>query len=66
MQLYKGIMQDLFPNVKPPQIERRTILKTFEERCKKNSLQATTWFSEKVTSYIFCNVVILKENDHLN
>ena len=48
MQLYKGIMQDLFPDVKPPQIERQAILKTFEAQCKKSSLQATAWFSEKV------------------
>ena len=48
IQLYKGIIQDLFPNFKPPQIERKPIIKTFEERCKKNSLQATPWFCEKV------------------
>ena len=49
MLLYKGIIQDLFPDVNPPQIERKPIIKTFEERCKKNSLQATPWFSEKVS-----------------
>ena len=48
MQLYKGIMQDLFPNVKCPQNEKKVILAKFEERCKKNCLQATPWFSEKV------------------
>ena len=48
MQLYKGITQDLFPDVKPPQHDRQIILKTFEERCKKKGLQATPWFSEKV------------------
>ena len=55
MLLYKGIIQDLFPDVKPPQIERKPIIKTFEERCKKNSLQATPWFSEKV---IYVNSLI--------
>ena len=71
MQLYKGIIQDLFPKVKPPQIERKTILTTFEERCKKNSLQATPWFSEKVTyhfNYVstFCFMLNSKKIPHLN
>ena len=60
MQLYKGIMQDLFPNVKCPQNEKKVILAKFEERCKKNCLQATPWFSEKVCLmlYIFIHTYI--------
>ena len=68
MQLYKGIMQDLFPNVKCPQNEKKVILGKFEERCKKNCLQATPWFSEKVcinAIYVSSYYIYIPEELHI-
>lgn len=46
--LFRGILRDMFPGVKPPEVGREQLLEALREKCAESNLQPTQWFLEKV------------------
>eukprot|EP00095_Tigriopus_kingsejongensis_P002576 maker-scaffold274_size229011-snap-gene-1.23 protein:Tk02576 transcript:maker-scaffold274_size229011-snap-gene-1.23-mRNA-1 annotation:"hypothetical protein LOTGIDRAFT_210054" len=46
--LFKSIMQDLFADVRAPDLDRSLLINTVESKCREFQLQPTPWFIGKV------------------
>jgi dynein heavy chain len=49
--LFKGIVSDVFPKVSLPKMTRPVLKEALETTCKKNKLQPTPWFINKMIEF---------------